>query len=347
MNNSRKNSLSNFQKKWGDIKKLKNMTLEQYTNANTPADTFTYWIEWGTRSLGSITGAYSIKAGIYAKVSKSKNDIGIQYMQDDDYLWYKSLGDNPNVAFKKVLTYIMDIINAVNDGDLSRIDKVPTLWRGYKYKIAFLYQLILNKPIKILPVFNWDDLSKFLGNTDINASMLDLYQKAIKKYNINSVDDAFAVADKIYDNNYTDAQTEYKSSTYNNPIEELDEKLRERLIKDLSQDERIAIFSSLTKEQQIQVFNNLDKSTINDILNMFDEDTVKPLKTPCLCFSIIMLMFGCYVLCISDINNIISMSWFWILWLPITAIIWILPSILKLTCSQLKQIFSNHKKDKH
>lgn len=46
------------------LEKLKDMTLEEYTNLNR-SDSFCYWLEIKTRILGSISGNSSFKFGIY------------------------------------------------------------------------------------------------------------------------------------------------------------------------------------------------------------------------------------------------------------------------------------------
>ena len=56
--------------------RLSNMTLSEYVSINDQ-DTFTYWLETKTRSLGSIQGNTSAKFGIYKRGSDGKEQSGI------------------------------------------------------------------------------------------------------------------------------------------------------------------------------------------------------------------------------------------------------------------------------
>lgn len=54
-----------FLKRW-PIERLREMTLEEYTNLRSNTDDyFCHWVERKTESLGSIQGATSAKFGIY------------------------------------------------------------------------------------------------------------------------------------------------------------------------------------------------------------------------------------------------------------------------------------------
>lgn len=279
MNQEQLQELNKFKESWGTLEQVKNMTLEQYTN--TTSDSFMYMIEWGTKSLGGISGSYAIKAGIYAKLSDQKKEIAKQYTQDSKYLWYKSLGDNPYEAFQNVHRKIIDIIEAVKDNHLEDIENISPLWRGYKYKIAFLYQQIFGKELKILPIFNWNDLSKFLGNDDTSKSMLDLYTIAIKKYDIKTVDNAFTLMNQIYKNykiSYLQdlligSHSDSASQDFDNQekliehIKSLSDSTKKDLFMALNLNDKTAIFMNLDLDAQMEIFNNLDSDKKLDIFN--------------------------------------------------------------------------------
>lgn len=89
---------------WGEFLKLwpadrlKTMTLAEYTAAKKQ-DTFTYWIESKTETLGSIWGGSAFKFGVF---SRDENAVveneggktprpGLSY--NDDYGWYTKYGE--------------------------------------------------------------------------------------------------------------------------------------------------------------------------------------------------------------------------------------------------------------
>ena len=63
-----------FQSKF-PLEKLKNLKLEEYTNLNRE-DSFCYWLETKTESLGSIWGGSAYKFGIF-KVLKTGGDLNL------------------------------------------------------------------------------------------------------------------------------------------------------------------------------------------------------------------------------------------------------------------------------
>ena len=74
------------------LEKLKDMTLEQYTNLNR-SDSFCYWLESKTEIIGSIWGGSAYKFGIYQYDNKPKDNMNNRLF-DDKYAWYTSLGRN-------------------------------------------------------------------------------------------------------------------------------------------------------------------------------------------------------------------------------------------------------------
>lgn len=189
--------LDNFLEQWGNLEKIKNMDLKDYAGLFN-RNSFTYWIEYGTYALGSISGSYYIKTGLFESKNKNRLKIGSSYYADGQFLWYKRLGETKEEALIGVKKRICQIIDAVRSGDLEQVDKAKPLWELYRWKIAFLYQ-DFSKPIRILPIFSKGKLSKYLGVAN-SKSIVDLYEMAIKRENIKTLEDAFAFVDKVFNN---------------------------------------------------------------------------------------------------------------------------------------------------
>jgi len=169
-----------FLERW-PIKRLREMTLEEYTNLKSETDDyFCHWVERKTQALGSIQGGTSAKFGIYRTASKKPKLRSTQKFQDG-YVWWESLGDNPQSAFETVKAGVLAIAEAASSGDLkSHVPEQP----GYasQMKIRFLYQ---NQPYKLLPIYSQAFLNflsqKYLGSkckaADMIAVNLELREK--------------------------------------------------------------------------------------------------------------------------------------------------------------------------
>ena len=126
------------------LESLDKMPLEKYTNLNRN-DSFCYWVESRTFSLGSIWGGSSYKFGIY-KYEKKPNDTRIT--SDDEYAWYTWYkATDRHEAYKKTLNSVIAIAQAATNGDFDAIDKNKELGDAYKWKIAFLYSQMSIVPI--------------------------------------------------------------------------------------------------------------------------------------------------------------------------------------------------------
>ena len=126
-----------FQKEF-PIEKLRNLSLEEYTNLKKD-NSFCYWIESKTDPLGSFWGGSSYKFGIY-KYNKKPDLEDPRIMSDDEYAWYSKYGaTNRDEAFKKVKDTIIKIAEAAKEGNYELIDEINELGNSYKWKIAFLY----------------------------------------------------------------------------------------------------------------------------------------------------------------------------------------------------------------
>lgn len=114
------------------LEKLNSMTLEQYTDLKRK-DSFCYWVETVTRSIGSIAGGSSLKFGIYEYNEKPDNQNC-----DEKYAWAKCFGRTREEAFETIKSDIIKVAEAADKGKFEEIDEV-NLGHAYKWKIAFLY----------------------------------------------------------------------------------------------------------------------------------------------------------------------------------------------------------------
>nr|WP_318659981.1 hypothetical protein [uncultured Treponema sp.] len=129
-----KSLYNDFQKQF-PIEKLKNLSIEEYTNLNRD-DSFCYWLETKTEDLGSIWGGSAYKFGIYKASGEIKPSN--KTMDDGVYAWYKKYGNTRDEAYKKVLSNIIKVAEAAQNKEYSIIDSID-LGCSYKWKIAYLY----------------------------------------------------------------------------------------------------------------------------------------------------------------------------------------------------------------
>ncbi|WP_345882152.1 AAA family ATPase [Shewanella algae] len=133
--NSQQQLWDDFLHRW-PLTSLKEMRLEEYVSVNDN-DTFTYWLETKTRSLGSIQGNTSAKFGIYKRNREGKEQGGIEH--GAVYSWRTKYGHDEQSAFQYVRKMLCEVAEAAAGGDLNRIDNIdfsPLI----KWKVAFLYQ---------------------------------------------------------------------------------------------------------------------------------------------------------------------------------------------------------------
>lgn len=140
------------------IGRIQTMRLEEYTLAGSK-ETFTWWVESGLDSLGSIWGSFAFKFGIYARKSADTPFQKKQYRGNEQYGWLAKYGETPEEAFAAVKSVILTIVKAAQQGDLDSIEKAD-LSSMYKWKLAHLYQ-DRNKPI-VVNTFKKEVLGHFL-----------------------------------------------------------------------------------------------------------------------------------------------------------------------------------------
>ncbi len=154
--------------------KLNEMTLEQYVSYGD-TDTFTYWLETKTRSLGSIQGNTSAKFGIYKRGKSGKPQSWITH--GEIYSWQNRYGSTETEAFQHVQQLVIQIAEAAFKGDLKTIEQLD-FSPMVKWKIAFLYQN-QEKPT-VINTFSKRMLEDLLPELS-HASHVDYYQHLIKE----------------------------------------------------------------------------------------------------------------------------------------------------------------------
>lgn len=173
------------------IEKLANMSLEQYTQADSK-ETLTYWMEFGTQILGSMRGGGSFKFGIYCRKGPLKEKRE-HFKHDDVYSWYGKYGETREQAFVKIKSLIVECANAAQQGDLESIDSID-LGDVYKWKLAFLYQN-RQKP-SLLPIYKAEHLQAAVGPTSKGLRYPALFRKLIAGKNNESL---FTYADAMWE----------------------------------------------------------------------------------------------------------------------------------------------------
>lgn len=141
-----------FQQKW-PRERIEKMSLAEYTKLGGK-DSFCYWMESKLDRMGSIWGGSSAKFGIYEHNVNPKPDT--RMCIDDQYSWYNKYGQDRNLAFEKVRSMILDIIDAVQSDNLEAIDAID-LGEAYKWKIAFHYQKDIYNP-NVISVYKHNGL---------------------------------------------------------------------------------------------------------------------------------------------------------------------------------------------
>lgn len=138
-----------FLKQW-PLDKIKNLTLEEYTNLDKTS--FCYWVEAKTNLLGSVWGGSAYKFGIYKRSNKTKPVTISNRVTDGEYAWFSKYGETREKAFESVKNILIDIITKIQNGKIEDIAAID-LGDAYKWKIAFLYS-----NFNIINIFKWDSL---------------------------------------------------------------------------------------------------------------------------------------------------------------------------------------------
>lgn len=204
------------------LEKLKDMTLEQYTNLNR-SDSFCYWVEFETRPLGSVRGGDSYKFGIYRydRTPKYKPNT----LKDDKYAWNSKSGTTASEAFENVKKAVIRAAEGGRDVDLDAIESIKDLSPMIKWKIAFLYS---NETI--VPYYSIDRLrviAKDMGmSTSEDASLADIQRFLINERTEENIHEYGKKLDDIWkeheskDNHSDKINTETSTTMSNNKYDE-------------------------------------------------------------------------------------------------------------------------------
>ena len=182
-----------FLQRW-PIEKLKTLTLKEY-NFLGSKDSFCYWLESRTESLGSIWGGSSFKFGIFEfdPESESANKDSAGILRDEKYKWLQKYGNNADEAFEKVKSIIISLAKASSEGNYAAIDDAD-LGHATKWKIAFLYQP--KETIKLPCVYRVDWLRAYTACYDSKVTTSQLYSMIWDKKSPEQ--DIFAFSDEIW-----------------------------------------------------------------------------------------------------------------------------------------------------
>src|SRR5690554_289217 len=161
------------------IERLKTMLIDEYTNLQRD-NSFCYWIEHTTKTLGSIKGGSSYKFGVYERGNKSETKTFQNRTTDGTYAWFNKYGTTAQEAFNTVRNLIITIAEAAINNQLEVIDGID-LGNAYKWKIAFLYG-----NYNIVNIFNYDALvsvAENLGYADSNRFSSSLHRFILAQKN--------------------------------------------------------------------------------------------------------------------------------------------------------------------
>ncbi|MCY7331195.1 MAG: AAA family ATPase [Pseudanabaena sp. CAN_BIN31] len=156
---------------------LSQMTLDQYALGKHDRkidNIFCHWLEYKTDKLGSIKGGNASKFGIYWNQNEEK------------WEWNKLLhNDNPDLAFQKLKTDLVNLIEAANLGKFDELDEIGDKERNViRAKPLYLYF-----PDEFLPISNQSHLDNFLryfgqtpkeGAHSKNRQLLEYLQEKIE-----------------------------------------------------------------------------------------------------------------------------------------------------------------------
>src|SRR3989440_2029473 len=128
--------------------RLKGLTLEEYALGTGTKDSFSRWLEFGTKRLGHM-GGFASKHGVW----RDKNG---------EWRWSKNKYRSAEEAFDHIKAGLISLVRAVEDGRFNELDEIgseqlgPSL-RGLRCKPLYLYF-----PDQFLPVWQPEHLAHFL-----------------------------------------------------------------------------------------------------------------------------------------------------------------------------------------
>lgn len=133
---------------------LHNLTLENYAlgNPEKNPDSFSTWIEFKTKQLGSIAGGSSSKHGIYWS------------KQDKSWRWSKFFDAKTAAeAFEQIRSGFVKLILAVEANRLDDLDEIADNYFGKNSNVLRGKPLYLYYPEKFIPIFAIAELDSYLS----------------------------------------------------------------------------------------------------------------------------------------------------------------------------------------
>lgn len=182
-----------FLQRW-PVDKLKTLTLKEYNSLGSK-DSFCYWLESRTESLGSIWGGSSFKFGIFEfdPESESANKDSVGVLKNGKYKWLQKYGNSVDEAFEKIKSIVKSIAEAASEGDYAAIDNAD-MGHATKWKIAFLYQP--KGSVKLPCVYRVDWLRAYTACYDSKITTSQIYAMIWEKKSPEK--DIFAFSDEIW-----------------------------------------------------------------------------------------------------------------------------------------------------
>jgi hypothetical protein len=183
--------LREFLERWPEHA-VRNMDLAEYIGVNNK-DTFTYWVEFRMRPLGSIKGGYATKFGVFQR--KNQKQSKGNYRDDGTYTWMSRLGTNSQEAFASIKVDLLNVIAYAAVGAFPKIDDIgiPNL---FKWKVASLYS---NE--RLVPIFRKETLFKIAAayglKTTAYTKISEIQELLISRKPAD--EDIYAYMDRLYD----------------------------------------------------------------------------------------------------------------------------------------------------
>lgn len=141
---------------------IKYLTIEQYAlGLPTTRESYSYWLEYTTSDIGSISGGSALKFGLYYKKDIAQVIVASKYKKSSD-----------EASMSYIAALLDEVLKYAEHDDIESIDNSiisPTL----KFKTLFMYY-----PDKFMPIFaenHYDYLLKRLGI--FNASIKGIARK--------------------------------------------------------------------------------------------------------------------------------------------------------------------------
>jgi MoxR-like ATPase len=155
---------SAFLERW-PADKLASMTLEEYSNRDQTS--FTYWLEFKGRGLGSIKGGSSMKFLVYNRKDRSEHPPKSTWQTDGIYAWYSTLGSTAHEAFEVVKEELVRLVNAGIAMNLEEVAKPSLFGEAMKWKLASMYNLDAIYPVFKLSLAN--DMLRVAGGSSVSS----------------------------------------------------------------------------------------------------------------------------------------------------------------------------------